>query len=99
MNTRILLAAVLSGVISTAAVASDEAADAAEKTIPMKDGSTLYVFKDGKMAMANKHGRALSMKEGEVMQTKDGREVIMVGNQVAYLERLINRGHRGGGGR
>ena len=99
MKTKFLLAAVLSGLISIAAVASDEAADAAEKMIPMKDGSTLYVFKDGKMAMANKYGRAVSMKEGEVMQTKDGREVIMVGNQVAYLERLINRGHRGGGGR
>ena len=99
MTTKILLAAILSGLISTAAVASDEAADAAEKTIPMKDGSTLYVFKDGQMAMANKYGRAVSMQEGAAMTTKDGRELIMVGNQVAYLERLINRGHRGGGGR
>lgn len=99
MKSPTLLAVILSGLISSPAVASDEAADAAAKTIPLQDGATLYVFKDGKMAMANKYGRAVSMKEGEVMTTKDGREVIMVGNQFAYLERLINRGHRGGGGR
>jgi hypothetical protein len=99
MKTKTLLAAILSGLLSNVAVASDEASATAEQTIQMKDGSTLYIFKDGKMAMKNQYGRAVSMKEGEVMETKEGREVIMIGNQVAYLERLINRGHRGGGGR
>lgn len=98
MKVNILVASILSGFLS-AAFASDEARSAAEKVIEMKDGSTLYVFKDGKMAMENQYGRAVSMQEGQAMQTKDGHEIIMVGNQVALLERLINRGHRGGGGR
>lgn len=98
MKMNILIAAILSGLLSTA-FASDEARSAAEKVVGMKDGSTLYIFKDGKMAMENKYGRAVAMKEGQVMQTKDGQEIIMIGNQVALLERLINRGHRGGGGR
>lgn len=98
MKLNILIAVILSGLLSTA-FASDEARSTAEKVIAMKDGSTLYVFKDGKMAMENQYGRAVSMQEGQVMQTKDGREIIMIGNQVALLERLINRGHRGGGGR
>lgn len=98
LKTNILMAAILSGLLSTA-FASDEARSAAEKVIEMKDGSTLYIFKDGKMAMESQQGRAVPMKEGQVMLTKDGREIIMIGNQVALLERLINRGHRGGGGR
>lgn len=98
MKMNILIATILSGLLSTV-WASDEARSAAEKIVAMKDGSMLYIFKDGKMAMENKYGRAVSMKEGQVMQTKDGQEVIMIGNQVALLERLINRGHRGGGGR
>ena len=98
MKMNILIAAILSGLLSTA-FASDEARSTAEKVIAMKDGSTLYIFKDGKMAMENQYGRAVPMKEGHVMQAKDGREFIMIGNEVALLERLINRGHRGGGGR
>lgn len=98
MKARIWMAAILWGVVASA-FAHDEAAAAAERIISMKDGSTLYVFKDGKMAMENKFGRAISVKEGEVMETKAGQELIMVGNQVALLERLISRGHRGGGGR
>lgn len=48
------------------------------------------------VAIADDAARATAEK---VVEMKDGREVIMIGNQVAYLERLINRGHRGGGGR
>ena len=98
MKSGILMAGIFFGAVA-GAYAHDEAAAAAERIISMKDGSTLYVFKDGKMAMENKYGRAVSVKEGEVMETKAGQELIMVGNQVALLERLISRGHRGGGGR
>ena len=98
MKARILTAGILCAVVASA-FAHDEAAAAAERIIAMKDGATLYVFKDGKMAMENKYGRAVSVKEGEIMETRAGQELIMVGNQVALLERLISRGHRGGGGR
>ncbi len=38
----------------------------------LKDGSTLYIFKDGKMSMENKLSHIVGMKNGVVMETKDG---------------------------
>lgn len=62
----------------------------------LKDGSTVYVFKDGKMAMENRLGRAVPMKAGRAMETKDGQRIIMVGNELARLD-VINAEERGGG--
>jgi hypothetical protein len=93
MKRNILIAAVLSVLFSTA-FASDEARKAAEKVIEMKDGSTLYVFKDGKMSMEDKVGRATRMKQGHVMEAKDGQKFIMVGDEVARLDWLLHGNHR-----
>lgn len=60
-----------------------------EKSIALKDGSTVYQFKDGKMGMENKFGKAVQMKEGHVMETKDGQKIIMVGNEVAQMETVL----------
>jgi hypothetical protein len=68
-----------------------------EKSIELKDGSTVYLFKDGKMGMENKVGKAVRMKEGHVMETKDGQKVIMIGDEVARLETILHADHRGGG--
>lgn len=65
-----------------------------EKSLPLKDGSTVYVFKDGKMGMENKYGRVESMKEGHVMETKDGQKVIMIGNEVMRLDEVLHGWHR-----
>jgi hypothetical protein len=65
------------------------------RSIALKDGTTVYIFKDGKMAMADKNGRTVGMKAGHVMETADGQRIIMVGNELARLER-INADHRGG---
>jgi hypothetical protein len=54
----------------------------------LKDGSTVYVFKDGKMAMEDRLGRTVGMKAGHVMETKDGQKIIMVGNELARLEMI-----------
>lgn len=56
--------------------ASAYAVDAAqvEKSIELKDGSMVYIFKDGKMAMEDKVGRAVRMKKDTVMETKDGQK-------------------------
>ncbi|NMG28065.1 CopK family periplasmic copper-binding protein [Aromatoleum evansii] len=43
-----------------------------EKSHELKDGPTVYIFQDGKMAMEDKFGRATSMEEGDDMETKDG---------------------------
>lgn len=95
MKRNILIAAILSGLISTA-FAGDEARKNAEKVIEMKDGSTLYIFKDKKMSMEDKVGRAVRMKPGHVMETKDGQQLIMVGDEVARLDWLLKEGHGGG---
>lgn len=48
----------------------------------LKDGSTLYVFKGGKMGMEDKKGRAFSMKNAYPMETKDGEKIMMYGNEL-----------------
>ena len=73
-------------VATAASFAVDESMVA--KKIDLKDGSTLYFFKDGKMSMEDKLGRTMAMKHGVVMETKDGQRLIMIGNEVARLERL-----------
>lgn len=48
----------------------------------LKDGSTLYVFKGGKMGMEDNKGRPHSMKNGRLMETKDGEKLMMYGNEL-----------------
>lgn len=56
-----------------------------EKSVQLKDGSTVHVFKDGKMAMENQYGRVVQMANAEVMETRDGQKITMQGNEVARL--------------
>lgn len=93
MLKKLLMVTALCGAIASA-YAGDAAKAAAVKTVDMKDGSTLYVFKDGKMAMEDKLGRAIRMKPGHVMDSKDGQRYIMVGDEVARLDSLLHEGHR-----
>lgn len=92
MLKKLLMAAAMSAV-ATAAFAGHAAQAAAEKAIELKDGSTLYTFKDGKMAMEDKFGRATRMKEGQVMETKNGQKITMHGDEVARLDSLLWQGH------
>lgn len=75
------------------AMAADKAN--VEKSFLLKDGSTVYIFKDGKMAMEDKLGRTVPMKPGHVMQTKDGQSILMVGNELARLD-WIRKSELGG---
>ena len=56
-----------------------------EKSVQLKDGSTVHLFKDGKMVMENKFGRPYRMQEGETMETTDGKSIAMKGDEVARL--------------
>lgn len=95
MWKKLLMVAALSA-FSLTSLASDEARAAAKQVIELKDGSTLYIFKDGKMGMEDKYGRATRMKPDTVMETKDGQRIIMHGDEVMRLERLLQpEGHRG----
>lgn len=64
-----------------------------ENTFALKDGTTLYVFKDGKMAMEDSLGRTVSMRAGQPMETVDGEKIVMKGNEV-WRERshVLHRG-------
>ncbi len=92
-----LLTAAAMSIAAVSAFADDAARAAAQRTIELKDGSTLYIFKDGKMSMADKFGRPMRMKQDVVMETKDGEKIIMHGDEVARLESLSRKGHEGGG--
>ncbi len=65
-----------------------------EKSIELKDGSTVHVLNDGKMAMEDKLGNAVSMKPGTVMETKDGQKIVMHGNEVMRLDDILNKDGR-----
>lgn len=65
-----------------------------EKAIPLKNGSTVYILKDGKMAMEDKTGNAVRMKQGEVMETKDGQKIMMHGDEVMRLDSILHSQHR-----
>ncbi|MBA3024356.1 MAG: periplasmic Cu(I)/Cu(II)-binding protein CopK [Gammaproteobacteria bacterium] len=88
-----LLIASIFAAMSTSVFAVDAAQ--VDKSIPLKDGTTLYIFKDGKMSMEDKYGRATRMKENQVMETKDGQKIMMHGDEVMRLDDYLNKDYRG----
>ena len=79
MYKKLMIAAV-TGLFSLSAFAAEE------KAYELKDGSTVHVFKDGKMGMEDKMGRPARMKEGHIMETKDGQKIMMKGDEVWRVE-------------
>ena len=90
MLKKILVAAV-SSTIALSAFAVDKTQ--VSKSIALKDGSMVYIFKDGKMGMEDKFGRATVMQQGRAMDTKDGKKIIMSGNEVWRVEELLHKVH------
>ncbi len=62
-----------------------------EQTIPLKNGTVLHIFKDGKMAMEDQYGRPVRMNQNEVMETKNGDKIMMHGDEVMRLDELLNK--------
>lgn len=60
-----------------------------EKSIPLKNGSTVHLFRDGKMAMESAYGHAVRMDPGTVMEARDGQKIAMRGDEVARLDGII----------
>lgn len=75
---------------------STAAGDPVEKSIQLTDGSSVYIFADGKMAMEDRFGRAAYMEPGHAMQTRDGKTVVMNGNEVARIDQLLSANRIGG---
>ncbi|RWA53108.1 copper resistance protein CopK [Cupriavidus sp. UYMSc13B] len=92
MNKKLPLVA-LSIVVSLSALAADRSDIV--KSYALKDGSTLHVFKDGKMGVANPFGRAVSVRDGQVLEAKDGTRITMKGNEVSRLDSVLNADRRG----
>ena len=86
MFKKILLVAAIS-VFAASAFALDEGQ--VQKVVELKDGSTVYIFKDGKMAMESKYGQVESMAPGHVMEAKDGQKITMQGDSVARLQTIL----------
>ncbi len=86
MFTKIVVAAA-SSMIALSAFAL-ESLDI-EKSIALKDGSTVHNFKDGKMGMENAFGRPVSMDPETVMETRDGQKISMRGDKVARLQQIL----------
>ena len=89
-----LLVAVASSTIAVSAFAAD--ASRVEKSVQLKDGSTVHVFADGKMGMEDRFGRPAYMEPGHAMEAANGQSIIMVGNEIARLDRLLNKYQRSG---
>ncbi len=92
MSNKLAFAA-LTTVVSLSAIAADMSGIV--KSYALKDGSTVHVFKDGKMGVENSFGRAMSVKEGLVLEAKDGTRITMKGNEVMRLDSALNADRRG----
>lgn len=64
------------------------------KSTQLQDGAIVHQFKDGKMAMESKFGRAERMPEGATMTTKDGQSITMNGDEVGRLSYYIKLENR-----
>jgi len=82
-----LLVAAASSMFALSAFAGNEYQ--MEKCVELKDGSTLHLFKGGKMGMESHFGRAFSMEPGHAMETKDGKTIIMDGNEVSRVDQWL----------
>jgi hypothetical protein len=77
-----LAAALIAAAMAASPFSWAAGGDKGEQEIPLKDGTKLVIFKDGKMAMRDARGRPLGMKENHPMETKDGKIIMMRGNEL-----------------
>jgi len=92
MLKKTLVVVALSAVSVFAVAGESDAREAAKQVIGLQDGSTAYVFQNGKMAVENKYGEAISTKPGTSLKAQDGSTITMNGNEVARLNGLLRVG-------
>lgn len=93
MLKKIILVTMSAGLVASAYAGGNAAA---ERSHALKDGSTVHVFADGKMGMEDRYGRSYSMPDGHIMETADGKTIVMQGNEVGRVDQLL-RGNESGG--
>ncbi|NEX63308.1 CopK family periplasmic copper-binding protein [Noviherbaspirillum galbum] len=64
-----------------------------KQSYTLKDGSILYVFKNGKMAKENRYGNPVYLDKGEIVETAEGQKIPVVGNEIARLSLLKLQEH------
>jgi len=96
VKTKLSIAALIAvlGAFAAPSFAGDAVSNNVSKAYSLKDGGTLYVFKDGKMAQENNFGCAVYLKQGQAYETTDGQKIIANSNEVARLDSLIQQGHK-----
>lgn len=95
MIKKLVVAVGLTGVVLSAfANGVHPAAFPIEKAVELKDGSTVHIFADGKMAMESQYGRVVRMEEGHVMEAKNGEKIVMKGDEVARLQLSLRPEYR-----
>lgn len=67
-----------------------QAVDVAGPAIELKNGEKIVVAKDGTMAHYNAAGQRIKMRDGQVMEAKDGSTLMMKNN--AIWKQITERG-------
>ena len=91
MPNKLMMVIAASAIAASAMAAESDARSKAKQVFELKDGSSVYIFKDGKMAMESKMGKAERMEHGKVMETKDGQLIMMHGDEVMVLKSLLGK--------
>ena len=76
---------ILRAIILSCAVGSSAPAFAEEPPadqLQLKDGSTLFLHPDGTGRMVDQHGKGMTMADGVVMETVDGRMIVMKNHRI-----------------
>ena len=68
--------------LAFSALAAAQGAKDAVQTIDLKDGGRVVVMKDGTMAHYDAAGTRVKMKDGRVMDAKDGSKLMMKNNAI-----------------
>lgn len=95
IKTITVLLAATATLATLPALADNVATKEAVKTVALADGGTLYIFEAGKMAKANRFGRATSLQIGDTLKTADGKSLPVTSNEVARLRWLLKMDHEG----
>lgn len=88
-----LAAAIVLSTVTSTVFAEHYARYEAKQIYDLKDGATLYVFQDGKMALQSKYGYAMPLQKGGVLEARDGQKVTAGADAVLRLADLLEREH------
>ncbi|MEO8938273.1 MAG: CopK family periplasmic copper-binding protein [Burkholderiaceae bacterium] len=59
-----------------------------DRKIDLKNGETVYIFKDGRMAYEDSYGRPVRVKKGEVLETRQGEKLTVRSDDEGRLLQL-----------